>query len=202
MIGGGAAPLACGGETATKYGPPDGLVDRTPPQPTSTASPDSGGGSSGGGSGSGGSGGSSSGSSSGGVAGDSGSAGDTGGGSGGGSGGGTCAVSWTKDVFPLLESTGSGACGSATCHANGATTPTVLDGNATGTYNQFKAYTIINGKGYITPGDTNTADSTMYCNLVTTSCGANVMPIQPTGNLSTAQKTTIGTWIACGAPQN
>ena len=113
----------------------------------------------------------------------------------------SCTVSWTNDVFPMLESTGSGACGSATCHANGAQAPTIIDGNAAGTYNSLKGYTIINGKPYIAPGDTNLADSTMDCDLVTATCGANRMPLAP-GVLSTAQLTTIDTWVKCGAPQN
>ena len=110
-------------------------------------------------------------------------------------------MSWTTDVFPLLESTGSGACGSATCHASGAQLPTILDANPTGTYNSLKGYTLINGKPYIAPGDTNLADSTMDCDLVTMACGANRMPLAP-GVLSATQLTTIDTWLGCGAPDN
>jgi len=194
MVAAGALPAACGGETDTRYGPPDGLVGRQAPQPTATTTtttPLADGGT---------------GMMPGNDSGSSGSSGSSSGGSVSSSGGaetgtGSCAVSWTNDVFPMLESTGSGACGGATCHANGAQAPTILDGNAAGTYNSLKGYTIINGKPYIAPGDTNIADSTMDCDLVTGTCGANRMPLAP-GVLSTAQLTTIDTWVKCGAPQN
>ena len=77
----------------------------------------------------------------------------------------------------------------------------MLDGNPTGTYNAFKGYTLLNNVGYITPGNANPADSSMDCNLVTNACGAGVMPLAP-GTLSATQKTTIDTWIKCGAPAN
>lgn len=189
MFAGAAAPAACGGETDTTFGPPDGLVGRTAPPPTSTATTTTTGT---------------------GTApppeGDSGSpppppgdSGTTGTPETGGTVG--CAVSWTTDVFPMLESTGSGTCGSAACHANGGQQPNVLDGNPTGTYNAFKGYTLLNGTGYITPGNTSPTASSMDCNLVTSSCGAIAMPEAP-GALSQAQKTTIDTWIKCGAPEN
>ncbi len=190
MLAGAAAPAACGGETETTFGPPDGLVGRTAPPPTSTSTttttttgtgtppPPQG----------------DSGSPT--PPGDSGTTGtpETG-------GTGSCAVSWTNDVFPMLESTGSGSCGSAICHANGAQQPNVLDGNATGTYNAFKGYMILNGTGYITPGNTSPTASSIDCNLVTNSCGAGTMPLAP-GTLSATQKTTIDTWVKCGAPDN
>jgi hypothetical protein len=110
-------------------------------------------------------------------------------------------VSWTTDVFPMLESTGSGSCGSAACHANGGQQPNILDGNATGTYNSLKGYTLLNNVGYIVPGNANPADSAMDCNLVTSTCGADAMPLAP-GALTATQKTTIDTWIKCGAPEN
>lgn len=186
MLAGGAAPAACGGETETTFGPPDGLVGRTAPPPTSSATTTA----------------TSTSTGTTPPAGEGGSpppeddAGTTEDG-----GTGSCAVSWTTDVFPLLESTGSGSCGSAACHANGGQQPNVLDGNATGTYNALKGYTLLDNVGYIVPGNTNPADSAMDCNLVTSTCGAVAMPQAP-GALSQAQKTTIDTWIKCGAPEN
>ena len=190
MVAAGALPAACGGETDSRYGPPDGLVGRQAPQPTATTTttmtstgttppPPADGGEAG----------TLPGNDSGTTGGDT------------GTGTGNCAVSWANDVFPMLESTGSGGCGSTLCHANGTRPPYVLDGNAAGTYNTFKGYTIINGKPYIAPGDTNVADSTIDCDLVAGTCGANKMPLAP-GVLSTAQLTTIDTWVKCGAPQN
>jgi hypothetical protein len=195
MIGGGAAPAACGGESDTAFGPPDGLVGRSAPAPTATASSSATSTATA----------TATGTATTPPAGDSGSpppgddSGTTGSPEGGGTG--TCAVSWSTDVFPLLESTGSGSCGSAACHASGGQQPTVIDGNAAGTYDNLKAYTLLNGVGYIVPGDTNVADSAMDCNLVTGTCGASPMPASP-GTLSGTQKTTIDTWVKCGAPQN
>lgn len=193
----GAIPAACGGETSTSYGPPDGLVGRAAPQVTASATATGTATST------------ATGTATGTTppAGDSGMpapAGDSGTTTGTDSGTSTmgCSVSWATDVFPMLESTGSGACGSGACHANGAQQPTVLDGNAAGTYNTFKNYTLINAVGYITPGNTNPANSSIDCDLVTGLCGANPMPLAPTGSLSQTQKTTIDTWVKCGAPEN
>ena len=190
MVGVGVLPAACGGEAETSYGPPDGLVGRTAPTATATATTTT----------------TATGTATTPPVGDSGSpppAVDSGGGTPTPEGGttGTCAVSWTTDVFPMLESNGSGSCGSAACHANGAQQPTILDNNATGTYNSLKGYTLLNNVGYITPGDPNVGGSAMDCNLVTGTCGANPMPLAP-GTLSATQKTTIDTWIKCGAPDN
>jgi hypothetical protein len=191
MVGAGALPVACGGETDTSFGPPDGLVGRTAPTATATSTSTS----------------TATGTGTGTAppAGDSGSPPpetDSGGTPTPEAGGtGTCAVSWTTDVFPLLESTGAGTCGSAACHANGAQQPTILDGNATGTYNSLKGYTLLNNVGYIVPGDDNVGGSAMDCNLVTGTCGALPMPEAP-GALTAANKTTIDTWIKCGAPEN
>jgi hypothetical protein len=187
MVGAGAIPAACGGEPDTSFGPPDGLVGRSAPSATvsstatatSTATTP--------------------------PAGDSGAPPETDSGSEASSPDGastpTCSVSWANDVFPMLESSGSGTCGSASCHASGGQQPSVLDGNPTGTYSAFKSYTLLNNVGYIVPGDPNPADSAMDCNLVTGSCGATAMPEAP-GTLSATQKTTIDTWIKCGAPAN
>ena len=186
----GAAPAACGSNATTDFGPPDGVVGRSAPMPSTTATTtatatsssmpaDAGGSETGSSSGSG--------SSSGGkMQGDGGTT--------------SCTVSWAKDVFTLFESTGSGSCGTAACH--GATQlPTVTDGDAGATYANFKAYSAIDALPYIAPGDTNPAHAAMECNLVTGSCGAEAMPASP-GTLSAAQKMTIATWLKCGSPQN
>jgi hypothetical protein len=188
MLVAGAAPTACGGDETTNFGPADGLVGRTAPAPTATATGTS----------------TATGTATTPPAGDAGTPppDDDGGTTPPAeAGAGACAVSWTNDVFPLLESTGSGSCGGATCHANGGQQPTILDNNPTGTYNSLKGYTLLNNVGYIVPGNTNLSDSAMDCNLVLATCGATPMPEAP-GALSTAQKTTISTWLACGAPEN
>jgi hypothetical protein len=78
----------------------------------------------------------------------------------------------------------------------------MIDGNAATTYTNLKAYTI-NGKGVIVPGDANPSDSALECDLGIQQpvCGLGQMP-QPPGTLNAAQRTTIDTWIKCGAPNN
>jgi hypothetical protein len=113
-----------------------------------------------------------------------------------------CAESWSKTIFPMFESTGTGQCGSSTtCHASGGIDPNVIDGDAATTYANFAQYTQINGIPYVDTGDTNAADSAMDCNLVLGTCGGTPMPMAP-GMLSATQLATIGKWLACGAPQN
>jgi hypothetical protein len=187
MVAAGAVPAACGGEPETSYGPPDGLVGRTAPAATTTTTATS-----------------TATATTPPPAGDSGSPppdDDSGGATIPEGGTSTCAVSWSTDIFPLLQSSGVGTCGSASCHASGGQQPTVTDGNASATYAAFKGYTLLNNVGYITPGNTTAAGSAMDCNLVTATCGATAMPEAP-GALSPANKTSIDTWIKCGAPEN
>ena len=115
---------------------------------------------------------------------------------GGPTGDGGCSVSWTTDVFPNLESTGSGTCGTAACHG-GANPPTIVDNDPTTTWKNLDAYQI-NGAPYV--GATNAA---IECNTGITSpvCGLLQMPEAP-GTLSATVRTAISTWVACGAPNN
>jgi hypothetical protein len=109
-------------------------------------------------------------------------------------------VSWANQVFPALQT--DGQCGNATCHAGGANQPAFLNGNATGTYNAFSQYTLLENKPYIKMGDAVAADSTIDCSLDTQTCYTlQPMPIAP-GALTAADKTLIKTWVACGMPNN
>jgi hypothetical protein len=193
-IAGGIVAAACGGETDTTFGPPNGIVGKSAPTVGSTS-----GSSSGSGSGS-----SSSGSSSGTASG-----GGDGGGSGGGDGGGggeggvsaNCTVSWSGTIFPYFESTGQGTCGTQLCHG-GTNAPTIVDGNAATTFTNLTTYTI-NGLNYIATGNTNPASSAIECNIgiTTPACGIAQMPEAP-GTLNATARTNITTWLACGAPNN
>jgi hypothetical protein len=104
-------------------------------------------------------------------------------------------------VFPILESTGPGACGNAACHG-GTNPPTVTDNNAAATYAALSKYNI-NGKPVVATGVVDPAGSSLECDLgiVTPVCGIAQMPEAP-GVLSAANKTTIDTWVKCGAPNN
>ena len=195
---------ACGGEVDPTYGPPNGLEKVQPPAPGNGST--SSGGSSSGGSSSGGSSSGSSGttSSSGGTTSSSGgsSSGSSSGSSGGDSGVTTnCAVSWKTNVFPLFESTGTGACGNAACHG-GTNPPTVVDNDPATTYKNLSVYNI-NGKPVFKTGDTTPSDSSIECDLgmQTPICGIAAMPEAP-GVLAGADRTTIDTWVKCGAPDN
>lgn len=191
----GTAVAACGGETDTTFGPPNGLVGRSAPAPGQTSS--SGSGSSSGGSGS------SSGSSSGGSGGSSGSSGSSSGSSSGGGSGGdggqttqSCSVSWKTNIYPSFESTGSGTCATAACHG-GTNAPTMVDNDPTTTYNNLAKYPI-NGNNYV--GGTTPA---IECNLGITTplCGLAQMPEAP-GALGSNVLTAISTWVQCGSPNN
>jgi hypothetical protein len=195
----GAIAAACGGETSTTYGPPDGLVNRPPPTPGPSNGSSSGG--SGSSSGSSSTSSTSSGSTS--SSGSSSGAGDGGNGSSGGEGGATgpCSVSWSTTIFPYFESTGSGTCGTTTCHG-GTDAPTIVDGNPATTYTNLTTYTI-NGLHYIAAGQTNPAQSSIECNtgITTPVCGIAEMPEAP-GVLSATARSNITTWLMCGAPNN
>jgi len=202
---GSAVVAACGGEVDTPFGPPNGIVGRSAPQPgnpggsSGSGSGSSSGSSSGSGSGSG--------SSSGGSGSGSGSGGDAGSGSGGGDAGDggqmtqNCTVSWKTQVFPLFMSTGPGQCASAACHG-GTNPPTIADNDPATSLQNLQKYTI-NGKQYVATGSTDPAGSSIECNLgmVTPVCGLAQMPEAP-GALDAAQRTTIDTWVKCGAPNN
>jgi hypothetical protein len=182
---------ACGGETDTTFGPPNGLVGRSPPVPGSSG----GSGSSGGGSGS--SSGSSSGGSSGGSSGSSGGSGSSSGSTGdGGQMTQSCTVSWTTDIYPSFETTGSGTCATAACHG-GTNPPTMVDGDPTTTYNNLSKYPI-NGNDYV-----GGATPAIECNLGITTplCGLAQMPEAP-GALGSNVLTAISTWVTCGSPDN
>ncbi|HEY8088246.1 MAG TPA: hypothetical protein VIF09_10385 [Polyangiaceae bacterium] len=194
---------ACGGEVDPTYGPPNGLDKVQPPTPGNGST--SSGGSTSGGSSSGSSSSGSSGttSSSGGTTSSSGGHPADGGASSGGDGQVTqsCTVSWKTNVFPLFESTGAGTCGNAACHG-GTNPPTVVDNDPATTYKNFSVYNI-NGKPVFKTGDANPSDSTIECDLgiQTPICGIAAMPEAP-GVLAAADRTTIDTWVKCGAPNN
>jgi hypothetical protein len=109
-------------------------------------------------------------------------------------------VSWANQVFPALQN--DGQCGGSACHAAGLNQPPFLNGNATGTYNAFAQYTLLENKPYIKAGDVNPADTTIDCSLNTQTCyTTQPMPLAP-GALTAADKTMIHTWVLCGMPNN
>lgn len=110
-------------------------------------------------------------------------------------------MSWANQLFPALQN--DGQCGSSSaCHASGGNLPYFLNGNATGTYNQFAQYTQLENKPYIKAGDTNPNDSTLDCSLNTQTCQATVPMPEAPGALTAADKQMVDTWVQCGAPNN
>ena len=116
--------------------------------------------------------------------------------------GGTCAVSFAKDV---LAAFGTADCANPQCH--GGTTPRneprIEPADAPAMWQEFQAFTISTGKGYINPCSTDDTQSAMACNLLAAgapgACGTH-MP--STGQLPAAAVTKIQTWLKCGAPNN
>jgi hypothetical protein len=110
-------------------------------------------------------------------------------------------VSWPATIFPYFESTGSGECGTQSCHG-GTNAPTIIDGNPATTYTNLTTYSI-NGLHYLAAGQTNPAESSIECNIGITTplCGLAQMPTAP-GALNATARTDITTWLTCGAPNN
>jgi hypothetical protein len=173
------ALFACAADSTTNYGVPDGLPKTGPPMPDagSTSTPMDA------------------------------TAPTDGGGKGDGAAEAapsSCKQSWTKDVFPLLQSTGTGGCGSTNgCHGpGGGQIPSIVDDDAGGTYAGFTTFTVIDSKPYIAVGDMNPTDSMMDCQLVLGSCGDTMPPTTSGKMLGTTDKSTIDSWIKCGSPNN
>ncbi len=177
VLAGAGVFAACGGEVDTQYGPPGGLRGAHLPDPTGTGTgttPPADGG-----------------------------APPSDGGMGGDVVAMNCMVSFKTQVFPMMQTAGTWKCSSSTCHG-GATPPAISPTDATAAYNSLKAY-IINGKAYFNSASMDPLQSTFECNLKGT-CGAGQMPI-PGGAVgavaaTTAELTTVDTWVKCGAPNN
>jgi hypothetical protein len=116
----------------------------------------------------------------------------------------TCSVSWSKDLYPKMQSGGAWNCAGSSCHASAGTPPT-LSGDAHAFYTTLANYTATvtsgaqAGQPYFNPCSTDPTKSTFVCNLEPTGyCGALGMPL----GASVADPTSIATWVGCGAPEN
>lgn len=125
------------------------------------------------------------------------------GGGGGGGDGGNCAVSFSRDLFPLVV--GPWKCVDAKCHG-GTSPPTISGANAAAAYASMAAYTI---KGsphpYINPdGGGEPEKSDFLCNMLS-QCGQGMPQSSPTVPSRAATKDEacrIDAWLRCGAPNN
>jgi hypothetical protein len=116
----------------------------------------------------------------------------------------TCSVSWSKDLFPKMQSGGAWNCAGSSCHAS-ASTPPVLTGDAHAFYTTLANYTgtvtsgAQAGQPYFNPCSTDPTKSTFVCNLQPTGfCGMLGMPL----GTPVANPAPIATWVGCGAPEN
>jgi hypothetical protein len=119
---------------------------------------------------------------------------------------GTCSVSWSKDIFPKMQSGGAWNCAGSSCHAS-ASTPPVLSGDAHAMYTTLANYTgtvtsgAQAGQPYFNPCSVDPTKSTFVCNVQATGpCGSLGMPLGVP--IAAAGQTAISTWVACGAPEN
>ncbi len=115
---------------------------------------------------------------------------------------GTCAVSYSKDIWPMMSAAGTWKCADAKCHGGTSYTPQIADPDEA--YLTLTSY-MIGGKPYFNPCSTSSTDSSFLCN-VQGSCGSLQMPAQDntlaTGPMSPTDMTTVQTWVECGAPKN
>ncbi len=113
--------------------------------------------------------------------------------------GGSCGVSFSKDVIPSFAAAG---CATVSCHG-GATRPRIDPANPPATWQTFQAFTLSNGKPYINPCSTDSALSTLGCNLIAEgqpgACGVH-MPIG--AQIPQAALDKVNAWLKCGSPSN
>ena len=108
--------------------------------------------------------------------------------------GGTCAVSWSKQIYPLV----SGVWACTGCHAG--TAPTFPSG-VEATYNAFRDTVRapkVGGLLYINPCSQDPQQSSFVGNLE--GAGSAIMP--PAAPATKDQIALVRTWVACGAPMN
>lgn len=114
--------------------------------------------------------------------------------------GGPCAVTFSTDVLSALGR--AGCAQSSSCHggSNPTNLPRIEPSDGPGMWAEFAAFTLSDGKAYINPCSTASAESGLACNLAASGgCGVH-MP--PGGQVPAADLTAIETWLACGAPNN
>src|SRR5579859_3287709 len=177
LAGTGVFAIACSSLDAVNYGPSDGLLHETPPQPVGVDA--------------------------GAVASDAAAAPDTASGVPLDSGS-PCAVSWAADIFPKMAPTGSWRCGDAVCHGGFQSPKMTADPSST--YDALARYKMVLAPQkllYVAVGDTDPTHSGLECNLAGATCG-NRMPIVSNGAhfASVQDITTIDTWLRCGSPKN
>ncbi len=112
--------------------------------------------------------------------------------------GGACAVTWTKDIFPKMQTAWN--CTTAACH--GGKYKPDIPSDAAGAFSALEKYPGL-GKPYFNPCSTDPKESGFACNTgadtTSPTCG-KVMP--QGGGIPAADRDSVLTWIRCGSPNN
>lgn len=116
--------------------------------------------------------------------------------------GGPCAVSFSKDVLPIL---GNSTCTQTSCHG-GATPPTpprIEPSDPAAMWAEFAGFKMnTGGLPYINPCSTDKTKSGLACNLYAQgACGVQ-MPLGGTPQTPEADIQKIEQWLECGSPNN
>ena len=110
---------------------------------------------------------------------------------------GACAVSFSKDIMPLLTGTAWG-CAGASCHVS---VPPKITTNAQETWDTLRRYSA-DTKKYINPCSTDPATSSFECNIQANGACGKKMPIGA-GTQPTAEEIKkVRDWLVCGSPFN
>jgi hypothetical protein len=119
-------------------------------------------------------------------------------GEGGGAGG--CAVSFSKDIYPLFAATGEWQCSSADCHGAGKQDPALDGKTASEMYTQLQAVIVANLPYLPSAPDAGLNKISMLCNL-RGECGTK-MPRPPGKDPTDSELCLVSAWLSCGAPNN
>jgi hypothetical protein len=120
--------------------------------------------------------------------------------------GGPCTVSWSQTIYPAMQATGAWGCAATgACHGTGNVAPNLSGTTSSSFYTVLANYTLVPGNAnpFFNPCSTDPTKSTFVCNTSPTGTCGNLMPLAGgVGTMTDAGLAEIATWVACGAPQN
>jgi hypothetical protein len=112
-----------------------------------------------------------------------------------------CSVSWSNDIYPLMQANGSWDCAGSSCHAS--IDPPIIDPSSPcNAYASLAAYDV-GQLPFIKAGATDPAATSFMC-VLQGNCisGAQRMPQPPGSSPTQAELSKLQTWIGCGMPEN
>jgi len=115
---------------------------------------------------------------------------------------GACATSFKSGVLAAFQ---AGGCAAVGCHGGStpANQPPIDPNDGPGTWAQFAAFKLTNGKPYINPCSTDPAASTIAANVNPNAPAADRGTLMPPGAVGLpAAIATIEAWQRCGSPNN